>query len=293
MKPLRPIDLILIMQRSLQEFGNWAHEWEDLEKTSSTLVASYMGQNRGDTGCALIARLAGFDEIPVDLTINDLRGQLAKVLGSEGTALRSPPQELEALITLGEKPGGWKHLDQFWELLSQTSLTYACTAEPKFNPLLDPGDRSSSFRYTLEAAHYSSIDTQDDDGNEIYICTVFDHFRVTNSLESMLQAIPEILEECNKLKFANSGFWHRFEIFDGGKRLVGVPLNYDITPDYGDAVPVRTELERYNFLPAELIVSRPSRGLVGTLIKVYGTDVVGKLLDYRPDERLGWLPDYS
>lgn len=293
MKPSRPIDLVLIMRRSLQEFGNWAHVWEDLENTSYTLVAPYLTLNHEDTGCALIARLAGFDEIPGHLTINDLRGQLAKVLGSEGTALRSPPQELEALITLGEKPGGWKHLDQFWELLTQTSLTYACSADQKFNPLLDPGDQSSSFRYTLQAVHYSSIDTQDDDGNEIYICTAFDHFKVTNSLESMLQAIPEILEECDKLKFANSGFWHRFEIFDGSKPLVGVPLNYDTTPDYWDAEQVRTSLERYAFTPSELIISRPSRAVVGTLIKVYGSEAVGKLLDYKPDERLRWHPDYA
>ncbi|WP_410950805.1 hypothetical protein [Pseudomonas sp. S1(2024)] len=293
MKPSRPIDLILIMHRSLQEFGNWAHEWEDLENTSSTLVASYMAQNLGDTGCVLIARLAGFDEIPGDLTINGLRRQLAKLLGSEGTALRSPPQELEALIALGEKPGGWKYLDQLWELLTQTSLSYACNAEQKFNPLLDPGDQSGSFRYTLQAVHYSSIDTQDDDGNEIYICTAIDHFKVTNSLESMLQAIPEILEECDKLKFPNCGFWHRFEIFEGGKRLVGVPLNYDTTPDDWNAEQVRTDLERYAFSPAELIVSRPSRAVVGALLRVYGPEVVGKLLDYKPDERLGWHPDYS
>ncbi|MDT8925463.1 hypothetical protein RBE51_22010 [Pseudomonas taiwanensis] len=293
MKPLRPIDLILIMRRSLQEFGNWAHEWEDLENTSSMLVASYMALNRGDAGCALIARLAGFDEIPGDLTINGLRGQLAQLLGSEGALLQSPPQELEVLITLGEKPGGWKHLDELWELLTQTSLTYACSAVQKYNPLLDPSDQSSSFRYSLQAVHYSPIDTQDDDGNEIYVCTAIDHFKVTNSLGSMLEAIPEILEECDKLKFANSGFWHRFEIFDGGKRLVGVPLNYDTTPDYWDAEQVRTSMERYAFSPAELIVSRPSRAVVSTLIKVYGPEVVGKLLDYKPDERLGWHPDYS
>ena len=242
----------------------------------------------------MLAEVAGLRAIPDEMTLEQFRNTLVDALSMESGFLTKIPVALDRIIDLQAVPGGWQHLDGLWEFVSGTSLTHACTRDNVISCRLDENDQSTSFRFSLKAVHYAPIDDQDDEGNELYFPTEFNHFKISNNLEDVLRAIPKILGECDSLsgkKVADNGYWHHFQIYDRGARLCYVPLNYNGEPDTWDErdMPVwlKAPLDRYAFDPASIHVVKPDPEFMEALDKVFGHQATEMLTARKLEVDLG------
>jgi hypothetical protein len=265
------------MTSSLQDAD--AHcDWGLNDKRISRLaLAPYLALDQNDQACTLLAHVAGFEAFPERLTVGELRKYLRQGLAMDKGLTAAPPKVFSQIAQLKALPGGWQHLDGLWEFLWGMSLTHACDRDVAVEPILGPETTQGTFRYSLKAVHYEYIDVEDDDGNDLFMISEFQNFKMSNDLPGLLRAIPEILKECDNLpgkSTRDNGFWHRFEIYDKGKKLLYVPFKYDGEPDGWDEheIPIylRHPMERYEFKASSLRVITPDRELFQALEKVYG-----------------------